>query len=83
MADQGLCQSSYCQGSAAPNNFQLTRNFNAVLKFAAIAPEDFSQYGFFFFPPNAINTAIHLSLECFPALHCAAMLVFLLQCLVN
>lgn len=44
MTDQGLCQSSNCQGSAAPNNFQLTPNFsNAVLKFAAIAPEDFSQ----------------------------------------
>lgn len=43
MTDQGLRQSSNCQRSAAPNNFQLTGNFsNAVLKFAAIAPEDFS-----------------------------------------
>lgn len=44
MTDQGLCQSSNCQGSAAPNNFQLTPNFsNTTLKFAAISPEDFSQ----------------------------------------
>lgn len=37
-------QSSNCQKPAAPENFQLTRNFsNAGLKFAAVAPEDFSQ----------------------------------------
>lgn len=44
MTDQGPCQSSNCQKPAAPKNFQLTRNFsNAVLKFAAVTPEDFSQ----------------------------------------